>query len=240
VHMDPVFHATAITTRRDPLHQSVLHGVRKLGRTDGACLNNISFETHMWRALRAANLEPAALYNVASAPPRCHVRVAIARGVPGQARAVISALFSVPGVKHVTVVDEDVDIFSDEEVEWAVSTRFRADHDLVVAHGFPGVHMDPNVGPDKTCSKIGFDATEAYSRPSQIDTWRPLPPTITGPQKCQTLLQALSEGPRYFHELLSDMGSRDGREIALELNRMYASGEVDRAPNGEWQLNQKA
>ena len=35
-------------------------------------------------------------------------------------------------VKHVIVVDEDVDIHNPAEVEWAVATRFQADRDLVV------------------------------------------------------------------------------------------------------------
>jgi UbiD family decarboxylase len=29
--------------------------------------------------------------------------------------------------KHVVVVDEDVNVFNDEEVLWAIATRFQAD-----------------------------------------------------------------------------------------------------------------
>ena len=35
-------------------------------------------------------------------------------------------------IKHVVVVDEDVDIHDPAEVEWAIATRFQADRDLVV------------------------------------------------------------------------------------------------------------
>ena len=53
--------------------------------------------------------------------------------VPGEARNAIAAAFgSLANVKNVFVVDPDIDIFSDEQMDWALATRFQADRDLVV------------------------------------------------------------------------------------------------------------
>jgi hypothetical protein len=35
---------------------------------------------------------------------------------------------------------------------------------------------------------------------------------------------------------MEDLGSGDGREIALQLERLRSSGLVDRMHNGEWRL----
>jgi UbiD family decarboxylase len=41
------------------------------------------------------------------------------------------------------VVDSDIDVRNDADVEWALSTRFRADRDLMVTEGFPAFYADP-------------------------------------------------------------------------------------------------
>ncbi len=53
VHIDPVFHVTAICTRHDILHQTVLHSGRHLSRTDSGNLASLHTEVAIWRALRA-------------------------------------------------------------------------------------------------------------------------------------------------------------------------------------------
>ena len=56
--------------------------------------------------------------------------------MPGEARNAIAACFgALANVKHVFVVDPDIDIFSDEQMDWALATRFQADRDLVVMDG---------------------------------------------------------------------------------------------------------
>src|SRR3990172_7206274 len=58
---------------------------------------------------------------------------------PGDARNAITALLgSHSNVKHVFVVDPDIDVYSDEQMEWALSTRFQADRDLIVLAGMRG------------------------------------------------------------------------------------------------------
>jgi 2,5-furandicarboxylate decarboxylase 1 len=61
-------------------------------------------------------------------------------------------------VKHVIVVDEDVDIHDPAEVEWAVATRFQADRDLVIVPESQGSKLDPSTR-DGVGAKMGLDAT---------------------------------------------------------------------------------
>ena len=65
-------------------------------------------------------------------------------------------------VKHVIVVDEDVDIHNPAEVEWAVATRFQADRDLVVVPESQGSKLDPSTR-DGVGAKMGLDATKPLS-----------------------------------------------------------------------------
>jgi UbiD family decarboxylase len=61
-------------------------------------------------------------------------------------------------MKMVTIVDEDVDIYDDRQVEWAVATRFQAHRSLVVVNNAAGSSLDPSA--DVTTSKVGIDATK--------------------------------------------------------------------------------
>jgi UbiD family decarboxylase len=58
-------------------------------------------------------------------------------------------------------VDEDIDVYDDRDVEWAVATRFQADRGLVVLHGVRGSSIDPS-SQDGFTSKVGIDATKPF------------------------------------------------------------------------------
>jgi UbiD family decarboxylase len=89
-----------------------------------------------------------------------HGIVSITQQRPGDARNAILASFSGhPSMKRVIVVDDDIDIFDDRAVEWAVATRFQAHRDLVLISGARGSTLDPSLDPDGTTSKYGLDAT---------------------------------------------------------------------------------
>jgi len=84
--------------------------------------------------------------------------------------AIMAALASHPSMKRVVIVDEDIDIYSDTDVEWAIATRFQADKDLLVVNNAAGSSLDPSVKGDGTSAKMGIDATmplknnEGYKR----------------------------------------------------------------------------
>src|SRR5439155_10454363 len=130
---NPVFHLTAITRRRDALFQTSTIGGWSLARTDTAQLNALRTEVMVWRALETAVREVVSVYATPSSGGMYTLRIAMRQRVPGEARNAIAAAFGCrANVKHVFVVDPDVDIFSDEQVDWALATRFQADRDLVV------------------------------------------------------------------------------------------------------------
>ncbi|MEU6413577.1 UbiD family decarboxylase [Microbispora sp. NPDC046933] len=75
-------------------------------------------------------------------------------------------------LKHVVVVDPDVDVFDDREVLWALNVRFQADRDLVRLDHAKGIKMDPSAKrlgsadrPDVVTAKLGFDATKPVTGP---------------------------------------------------------------------------
>jgi UbiD family decarboxylase len=237
VHIDPVFHVTAITTRKDVLHQTVLHSGRFLGRADSANLASLHAEVAIWRALRAVRIEPTAVYALPASNGRQHARVALKQTAPGQARAAVAALFALVQVKHAFIVDDDIDVFSNEEMEWAMSARFRADRDLVVASGLPGFYADPNVDASRTVAKAGFDLTRPVGAPDTIEGRRAFARRIgEAPARYQTVRQALESGPKYFAELMDCLGSKDGREVALALDELREQGLLARLDNGAWTL----
>jgi len=63
-------------------------------------------------------------------------------------------------LKHVVIVDDDIDIFDEERVLWAISNRFQADRDLVVIANAQGSELDPSAGPGGVNTKMGLDATK--------------------------------------------------------------------------------
>jgi UbiD family decarboxylase len=234
-HIDPVFHVTAIAMRADVLHQSMLHGGQDMARMEGTSLGTLHAEVSVYAALRAARIEPAAVHASAAVATGQHVRVAIDQAAaPGSARSVISALFALPGMKHVVVVDSDIDVRNDAEVEWALSTRFRADRDLVVAEGFPGFYSDPTVI-GGTIAKVGLDATAGLPGES-MENWRPTPPRVSRQRRVGSVREALRDGPLYFREIMEALGSDDGRELVLQLDELHEEGILTRGPNWQWEL----
>ena len=80
------------------MHHTLQHSGKLLARADGSNLASLSTEVAVWRALRASRNEPVAVHAAPASNGRPHVRVALKDPRPGQARAVISALFALPVV----------------------------------------------------------------------------------------------------------------------------------------------
>jgi len=88
-----------------------------------------------------------------------HCYMSMKKMAEGEARRALMMLFGVdPYVKLGIVVDEDVDVFNESEVLWAVATRFQADTDMFVVPKVLCNLLDPT-SVNGTNAKLGIDAT---------------------------------------------------------------------------------
>jgi 2,5-furandicarboxylate decarboxylase 1 len=237
VKRNPVFHLTAITRRRDALFQTSTIGGRSLGRTDTAPLNGVRTEVMIWRALESAVREPVAVYATTSSGGMFNLRVALRQRVAGEARNAIAACFgALPNVKNVFVVDPDIDVFCDQQMDWALATRFQPDRDLVVMGGMRTLPLDPSLTGGRVGAKAGFDLTWPFGSGGRLETRVPAPPRFAG-KRFASLAAALADGPKSFEQLMSATGSRDGREIVRELELLRAKAALERDPEGRYFSN---
>jgi UbiD family decarboxylase len=238
MHIDPIFHVTAITMREDALHQTVLHASAQLGRAETSHMTAIIAEMVAARLLRAAGIEPAAVHAVPNAPIFQSIRVALRRADADRAKEAIHALFHGPGMKHIIVVDDDIDVFSDADIAWAMGTRFRADCDTVLEHGVRAFYEDPTADERGVIGKIGFDATAPARTAERIKGRRPAPPRLEDAPRFNSVRDALAAGPKNFLQLMSAIGSRDGRELALMLRELHRQDVLTRLADGEYGLKE--
>ncbi len=90
-----------------------------------------------------------------------HAYISIKKTFNGQPQQAMYAAFGIDHcLKLVVVVDEDIDVFNEEEVVWALATRFQADRGVLVLPNSMGVILDPSTNAAGDTSKMGIDATK--------------------------------------------------------------------------------
>ena len=152
----PVIKVKAITHRRDPIMQSCIGPSEEhvnmagipteasiLGMTEKALPGNVK---NVYAHCSGGGKYMAVIQFVKNAPPD--------EGRQRQAALLAFSAFS--ELKHVILVDDDVDLFDSDDVLWAMNTRFQGDVDVIT---IPGVR----------CHPLDPSQTAAYS-PSIRDT----------------------------------------------------------------------
>jgi UbiD family decarboxylase len=81
----------------------------------------------------------------------------------------MAALAAHPSLKHCVVVDEDINIFDPEDVEYAIATRLKGDEDVLIVPGVRGSSLDPCATPEGTTTKLGVDATKPLDKKEKFE-----------------------------------------------------------------------
>ena len=85
-------------------------------------------------------------------------------------------------------MDEDIDVYDSEAVEWAIATRFQADKDLIVVKDVRGSTLDPSSDQERVLtSKVGVDATKPMDKPKEKFE----PATIPSTSRIEGLIKSL-------------------------------------------------
>lgn len=152
--LKPVVELTCMTHRKNPIFQTIVPATM-----EHILLGAIPREGGILNLVRNAVPTTLAVHLTPGGAGRYHCVIQIDKKHEGEAKnAMLAAFSSSHEIKHVVVVDPDVDIYNMQDIEWAIATRFQASKDLVIISGAASNKLDPS-----TChgvgDKMGLDAT---------------------------------------------------------------------------------
>jgi UbiD family decarboxylase len=168
VRMQHVIEFTGMYTKPDFIYHGILPGGDEHKMLMGA-----PYEPKIYKAVAGVT----EVKNVVLTKGGCgylHAVVQIRKSTQGDAKNAIMAAFAAhTSLKHVVVVDEDIDPGNLQEVEYAIATRVRGDRDVMVITGARGSSLDPCQCEDGTNVKIGVDATMVFGHEADFTraTW---------------------------------------------------------------------
>lgn len=154
VRQEPIIELTSMKSNIDPIYHSILPA-----SVEHSLLMGISYEPLILKACqRAAKVNNVLLTE--GGRHYLHAIIQIEKQTDGDAKNVIMAAFGAhTSLKHVVVVDDDIDIYNNNEIEYAIATRVRGDVDILIVPNVRGSSLDPRAAPDGTTTKVGVDAT---------------------------------------------------------------------------------
>lgn len=156
-----VIDVKAITHREKAIYQNVF-----VGHPDDRVQGGIPKEGRLFNRIKGVVPTVKAVHLPPSGVCRFHCYISIDKRVDGESKqAALIALGEVDFIKHVVVVDGDVDPFDEQSVLWSVATRVQADQDVDIIKNVKGNTLDPSQTDDIMTTKMIVDATRPVSRP---------------------------------------------------------------------------
>jgi 2,5-furandicarboxylate decarboxylase 1 len=155
---EPVFEVDCVTHRKDAMYQALIPG-----RLEHKNLMGMPKEPTIFDEVSKVATCKNVLITLGGGS-WLHGVVQIEKKNPDDGKKAIEAAFlGHKSMKHVVIIDSDVDIYSPMAIEWAIATRFQGGKDLVVKCDQPGSSLDPSSrqeeGKKALTDKVGVDAT---------------------------------------------------------------------------------
>ena len=261
IHMNPHVRIKAIMHRKDPIYYA-LHMP-----WENIWMSAPIYEAAAWRVLHEAGVQATAINITPGGCCHWHI-VASIKKQPGDGKNAIMALLSIADIKHVTIVDDDIDVFDPTDVEWAVATRVQADRDVVIISDARSKPLDPSLPPPTTgkiptTAKMGIDATipenvprNRYNRivyfhqgkvnlKDYLGDGDQAPkasdegkPDETIDAMAEKILARLKKSHRFFPDLLALFAKEDYRTIAMVVGYLHEQGKITQDGEGKYQIKE--
>jgi 2,5-furandicarboxylate decarboxylase 1 len=177
---------------------------------------------------------------------------------PGEAKNALLAALSVMDLKHVVVVDDDIDVFDPMDVEWAIATRVQGDRDIIIVSNARAKPLDPSLpqgfGVVPTGAKVGIDATipegiprehyeritYAYADRAKIDDYVKGKSDERGQAGDEAavvalaneILDIIAKEPLYYTDIAERFSSYDFRTVAQALGHLHTAERLWQDPRG--------
>jgi len=158
VRQEPVIRLTRMMMRNQPIY----HGLLPAGG-EHKMLMGVPYEPLIYQAVSKV----AKVKDVILTQGGCsyfHAVVQIEKETEEDGKKAIDATIRAHGsLKHVLVVDSDINIHDPQDLEYALATRMRGDEDIVLYPNVRGSTLDPRSNEGMT-TKVGVDATARLDR----------------------------------------------------------------------------
>lgn len=149
-----VIEITAITYRDHPIYHTIIPATM-----EHFLLGAISREATMMQVIRQATPNVKNVHITPASGCRYHAVIQLDQKHDGEAKnAMFAAFTSSTEIKHVVVVDPDIDIYDMQDVEWAIANRVQAARDVFIIPNAMGNKLDPS-SRNGASDKMGIDAT---------------------------------------------------------------------------------
>ena len=156
LHWNPLVRIKAISMRKDAIYYN-LHMP-----WENTWLAAPTRYAAIRQALRTAGVQVKDINVTLGGCAFWHAVISIKKQ-PGEGKNALLAALSVMDLKHVVVVDDDIDVNDPTEVEWAIATRVQGDRDMMIVSNARAKPLDPSLpqgyGVVPTGAKVGIDAT---------------------------------------------------------------------------------
>jgi len=158
VRLQPVIEISCITHREKPIYQTIL-----AGRREHKLLMGMPKEPTIFTEANKV-CECKDVYVTVGGCSWLHAVLQIRKKKADDGKKAIKAAFAGhKSLKHCVIVDDDINIYDPNEVEWAIATRFQADKDVIILPKQRGSSLDPSgdltEGKKAITCKMGLDAT---------------------------------------------------------------------------------
>jgi 2,5-furandicarboxylate decarboxylase 1 len=149
----PTIHVTALRCRNGAFYHAVVPWAREV--------DSLLYLVHSLNFIPKMRQEIASIRQIHFIPMTfgSHVVLSMDTDNKGDIRRALALALSFTSIKKAVVVDVDVDPEDDQEVEWALATRFQADKDLMILPDLRGQPIDPSSREGFLTTKMGLDAT---------------------------------------------------------------------------------
>jgi 4-hydroxy-3-polyprenylbenzoate decarboxylase len=183
----PVVEVTCITRRADAIYTDFGGGLE-----DHLIPENMAMEARLYALVKP--VAPTLVnVHVPFSGRRFHAYLQFRNPARGEVRDALAAALAFRRVRAVVAVDEDIDLFDDRSVLWAVATRVQWHRDVMTLDGLTHPNLDPSLPPGATTiTKSGIDATWPPARvPGRP---KPVPPANTVSDDALATARAIRAG----------------------------------------------
>lgn len=145
----PTIQVTCVTHRNDPILRGTQEGNMPGSYSENAVISSVQRAAIAWNVLNAAGIP--GILDIYADPITCgiNIYIKIRKQYQGQPKQIAAALWGASAgqgrYKHVFVVEEDIDVTSYQQIDWAIAYRVNAGHGgIVVFPGLFGHPLDPS------------------------------------------------------------------------------------------------